>query len=232
MIVAPSHPGYAAGEQMVGVKVPPSLFKGLLLFNIEHRFYGPVEGDIVDNYFGIDDGANIDLSLGYIPMDKTQIDIHRVRNEKEYVVNVARTFYNGKRWKVALGASYFNYKPILASSRSQGLMPYAVVQTPKLWDTQPYINLAYDGYFQSVGAGLGLDISVKDDLSVILEAYTSNQKRGKYAATLIGLRYKTFGHQFTVMLENTPEIGLRRLMTGSTNNSYSLGFSVNRVLDL
>ena len=223
----------AAAPSLITVKTPPNLNKGFFMYSIEHRFYSQVSGDVADHFFGLDDRANIDMSLSYAPMDKLKITGHRRRIEKEYELEVDYGAYHTDRFSVGVGASAFSFLRSGETDRDANFFLTASLELPDVFHKfSPAVNVAYDMYNEDAGFALGASWEVFYGYFLLAEYIPSTDTLGEDGAYLVGGKIKTFGHDFNLFLTNDANIGLRRLMEGSNGNQPSLGFSITRLIAL
>jgi len=208
-------------------------------FTIRHRFYGKVND--VENFFGIDDGGNVMLQLRYAPIDNMLVEIHHTRDNKEYNLglgySIATEFIN-----VGLNINLLSMDLVQFENRQNSYFANMNLQTPNYFDHLIITaNIAYDGYYESTGLGLGLDFNVAnfftslvftERVALVAEYYPQidktdgvNGKNDSYAA---GIKFQTYGHHFELLVSNSVAMDARNMMLGTNSDDLHFGFNINR----
>ena len=78
---------------MLNIKNPTSLKQGQMEIKIQHRFYGKINGKPLDNFFGLDIGANIGLGIRYVVLPKFEINSSYTRDGKECTIGASYTYF-------------------------------------------------------------------------------------------------------------------------------------------
>ena len=194
-------------------------------FSIEHRFYGAID----DNFLGIDAGANTSIGLGFRLKDNLDFSVFRSPVNKEYYVagkwNLSDSFsiLAGATTKTSstvtqdkntMVGQLIYYKEILNDSLSLGFVP-------------TYVNAKNDNPTIALGTSIGylpnsfLEISL--EYIPVIAGYTL-----KYPSMSFGIKMKTWGHFFTLLLSNTFQTLPDGYVIGSDDNKYHFGFNIIR----
>jgi hypothetical protein len=233
---------HAFEASMLNLKVPSNLDGRSLLFEVHHRFKGVLTEETLDNFFGLDFGANVSFGLRYAVIPRLEFNAAYTTFEGEYRVgasyahNVPQLFL-----VVQADVQYFNFE---RSGERNGNMFYsAAVQTYPIADFfTPVINFAFDSFNEKFGLGLGLQagfdwwfgpierISIVGEYYPVLDEEDAITGPENYFAA--GLRVDTDGHRFMLQIGNGWNIGPRRLMLGTMNNDVHIGFNIQRLLRL
>jgi len=81
---------------MLNIKTPTGLKQGQMEVKIQHRFYGKINEKPLDNFFGLDIGANIGLGIRYVVLPKLEINGSYTRDGKEYTIGASYTYFPSK----------------------------------------------------------------------------------------------------------------------------------------
>ncbi|MBT5421064.1 MAG: hypothetical protein HOK80_09240 [Candidatus Cloacimonetes bacterium] len=212
---------------------------------IRHRFYGDITDKPLDNFLGMDVGANINLSARYQFIRKAELNVSYSRQKSEKIIGLAyRIDLEDFPVYGQLGVDYFSYEEISQEEPTRrNLFCYLSLQNDELFDRfTATINPAYDGYNQRFAFGAGITIKIVDNISILAEYYPVLDREsagdelaqyiGEEDAYGLGLKFDTYGHQFIFLLSNTDDIGLRRVSLGADSDSYlRLGFNIQRRLE-
>ncbi len=212
---------------------------------IRHRFYGDIADDPLNNFFGMDAGANVNLSGRYQFYDKAEFTLSYSRRKSEKVIGLSYLLKLEDFPVFAqLDVQYFSYKEeVLKEENRQNLLYALSIQQDELLERfSVTLNTAYDGYNERMILGAGLLINVMDDVGFIAEYYpvmdrnSAGEKLQKYIgeedAYALGFKLDTYGHQFMFMLTNSDDIGLRRVSLGVPKDSHlRFGFNIQRRLE-
>ena len=224
--------GFCAGGNFFNIYSPVNnAYKGDFEFTMNHSFLGPINDEPIDTFFGIDNGANIKVGLKYLFTDNLNLSLSHTRfghrNSVSAGWSTELTSYN-----IELGAvtGYSNVKPSLLQDREGDIF---AVATGSLWllknKLRPVLNYAFDGYTEEQGLGVGLEIVVLQNLSLISE-YVPAQDDNLNSSFSIGGRYSTWSHQFLLGVTNTSSIDIQRQLTGTPLEDMYLTLSIRRVL--
>jgi hypothetical protein len=236
---------YCYENSMLNLFTPTGLKQGQAELMIRHRFYGDISEDPLDNFFGMDAGANVNLSGRYQFYDKAEVNFSYSRRKSEktmglsYLLELEDFPLFGQ-----INLQYFSYQEeVLKEENRQNLLYSLALQHEELFDRfTATVNTAYDGYNERVILGAGLMVEVIDDLSFIAEYYpvldrdsvSGNLTKyiGAEDAYAVGIKLDTYGHQFVFLLTNSDDIGLRRVSLGVPEDSHlRFGFNIQRRLD-
>ncbi len=227
LVMCIATPIFSYEHNMLNLTVPSKLEAGFSVFDIEHRFYGRVDNQPIDTFFGIDAGANMKMSSRYCWATGWEVKVSHVRAPNQYTVGLS---YVPEILPIQIDVELISTKVLerintfyYSLSKQKQLLPYLSAA----------VNLGYDAAVSKAGAGLGLEFQMMSELYLMGEYYPSNQVIAKDSAFAIGMRYETFGHNFMLMVQNSTDVGPRRLMQGTlTPSDFYLGFNIHRLLSL
>ncbi|MCF7857739.1 MAG: DUF5777 family beta-barrel protein [Candidatus Cloacimonetes bacterium] len=238
-------PIFAYDVSMLNLINPSGLKKGLGELMIQHRFYGDITDDPLANFLGIDTGANVGLSARYHFLQNAEAKLSYSRRKSEKSIGVSYKIQledfpvNGQA-----GIDYFSYEEVSQEKTTRrNFFYYFSAQNQPLFERfVATLNMAYDGYNQRFVLGCGIAVKIVNDISLLAEYYPVLDRNsadfelshyiGTEDAFAFGFRFDTYGHQFTFLLANTDDIGLRRVSLGTRQNSYlRLGFNIQRKME-
>jgi hypothetical protein len=231
-------------NSMLNLYSPSGLIKGNGEISLKHRFLGDISRKPLDDFFGMDEGANVNLGIRYQLLQNFEVKLEYCRLKTEYLSGLAYLF---KHENIPLSAqidvAYFHFKePMLNGDVRANFLYNLSLQTDPLWEKFILTtNSGYDGYYQRFVSGLGLLYQVNKKISFITEYYpvqdknTSDEKLlrylGKKSATAFGMKYDTYGHHFKFMISNNENFNVHRLSLGSSGkNIWKFGFNIERKL--
>ena len=230
---------------------PIDLSKGNLEVHIEHRFLGSVEEGGIGNLFGVDFGANINLGLTYALTDKIAVSASRARLESDgfspvIAFNGIYELHNKESsfWNMSLvggweGRDNFqqHYSPFLqlATSFDYGRLRTHLVPTMIFNSREDALAASRSGTNlednHTFSMGLGGDFAIHPRFSVIGEYVPRLAGFGGFRdddpAISGGVRIRTFGHVFTVLLTTSQDFTPGRYGVDSTGD-FRLGFNIYR----
>jgi hypothetical protein len=224
----------------LNLKVPSNLDKNSLVFDVKHRAYGVLTDGPLDNFFGLDRGANVSIGVRYAMLPRMEINASYSTGWKEYVVGLSYAHHFPQIYlKGQVDVQYFDFER--ADERNGNFYYGLALQSFPLGGVlTPTLNVAYDGFNEKFGMGFGLDagfdwefgpvkhISLIGEYYPVLQAEDNITYTENYFAA--GLRMDTYGHHFMFQISNGSEISTRRLMLGSPTNDLYLGFNIHRIL--
>jgi hypothetical protein len=209
------------------------LEKGQFLVGIDHQFRGDVTQAPLDTFLGTDQGATVGLYVRGKLWHPIETEILYINYEKEYRLGLNYKKRLPYSFESQLAVHYFTFKETGSIKRQHNFFYFLSLNRFTDFKVSPTINLAYDGYTQRMGAGLGFDYRLSEALSVVFEYYPENGTTSTAKDVFnFGIKYRTFGHIFLVNIQNSSDLGVRRLMQGTVVDYYQLGFTVQRVLEL
>jgi len=231
---------YAFEPSALNLRVPSHLEKNSLVFDVQHRAYGVLTEDPLDNFFGLGLGANVNIGLRYAVLPQLEINAAYTTFEKEYRLGASYGHHLQRLYlKGQLDVQYFNFER--TGERNGNFYISAALQSYPLGNVFiPTVNFAYDGFNEKFGLGFGVDlgfdwsfgplehISLVGEYYPVLRAEEPITRAENYFAA--GLRLDTYGHHFMLQISNGSEIGPRRLMLGTLNNDIYIGFNIHRIL--
>jgi hypothetical protein len=211
--------------------------RGSLELVLNHRFYGDAFDDPLDNFFGMDDGANVSVGLRYFVVDEIDFSVSHTRALKEFTA--------GAGWSRSLGgpgldaylfAGYTSIEPAANQDREGGFVSIVSVSAgPLAGKFIPVASYAYDGQLDRSGPGFGLDILASGRISLFGEYFPvagREESDGDEDAFSFGARYSTWGHQFVLGFTNSYGVGILDQLTGTDSNDMRVAFTVKRLFSL
>jgi len=223
------------------LKFPSNLDDWQKTVSINHRFYGEVTDEPLDNFFGMDAGANVQVNFRmHFPYD-SELSVDYTRKAKEKRIGLAKTFlFEDFPINSALDISYHTFKLISQKEENRKNFVYAIsFQNEPILDRFIFtLNMGYDAYFERGIYGLGLAAEISDNLFFITEFFPVldradasgklSQYIGKEDVFAFGVKLDTYGHHFKFQLSNSTEFGLRRNSLGSPVDFLMFGFNLER----
>jgi len=227
---------------MLNIKNPTGLKQGQMEVKIQHRFYGKINEKPLDNFFGLDIGANVGLGIRYVVLPKLEINSSYTRDGKEYAIGASYAYFPSKLpIRSQIDAQFFSYKEYdietESEKRKNNVFGLLSLQTaPILKRIIPTVNVGYDGYVKKLGAGLGLYVIAFNNSGIVqkivfLGEYFPTKESGYKNCYGFGFRIETYGHHFDFLVGNNSEIGLRHLMIGTkSDRGLYFGFNIKRLI--
>lgn len=198
-------------------------------FFLEHRFYGSIDDKPLENFFGIDSGANTTVGMGFKLKDNLDLTILRSPLDKEYyLAGKCRLF---GEMSLLAGASA-KTTPASVANRSSFVLQLIYSKTIKE-------DLLYFGFVPTIvsaklddptfALGTLLSYSFIPELEAIVEyiPVLSGYKLTNPTATF-GAKIKTWGHFFTLLLSNSVQTLPAGYIIGSPDNKFHFGFNLIR----
>jgi hypothetical protein len=220
-------------------------------FRVTHRFTRPLNddfSDVLDDFFGIDSGAQIGLEYRFGIIRNGQIGIHRTSNRTiEFFAQYAalRQGANAPLDVSALatieGTNNFHddttadivsgHSPALGAIISRTVGDVAAFYVEPIWvnNTSPDPSELVD-HNDTFMVGLGARIRFRPSLYLIGEfaprarGYKPGMNHGSF-----GLEKRAGGHLFQVNFSNAFGTTMAQIARGgSSDNNWSLGFNISR----
>jgi hypothetical protein len=169
----------------------------------------------------------------------------------------ARAVYTTGGQELDLGAGYgyhFASVPLALQADASFITPeglagrgYGVFASVAA-EAGPFVNLfylaveaGYDSYLNHLGTGIGARIELTPEIALLGEVYPfyllgkeqHPEELGSTSAWSTGAMLSIAGHQFSLLVGNSPALGERRLMAGAPPfGGIYLGFNIQRLLPL
>lgn len=235
----------------IGISTVDNVDKNNLKSSVKHTF-GLVSSG-VDQFFGLDDGANTKISLDYGISDRLSVGIGRMTFNKVVDIrskfNILNQTESGSTpvsiaLKGSLGIttlSGLNY------SFSDRLSYFSSIMVARKFDALSlqlspmitYFNRPFSGNEQTL-AGLGLSGSyeLKDHFALSAEylPIISNRNPGTQDAFAIGLNIDTGGHVFQLFLSSAQWHNEAFIMANNRDSfwdgDFRFGFNIHRIFGL
>lgn len=209
---------------------------------ITHRFYGAAGKD---DFLGMDAGANVLLGFSQGFGDNFNLSILRSSFCKEYFLSGKWMLVNSSNVGIAFlldgssrGTAYLN------GSKS-GFVSQLVLTKKNLEETLrisivPSIYIATDlsgNTVQNNTTAIGLigAYGIKDEVGYLREIEFIGEYipmaggyELQYPTQSIGIKFRTFGHYFTLMLTNSTGTLPTTYLPGSSQQDYHFGFNITR----
>lgn len=217
--------------------------KNKLAFRITHRFSRPLGegdfGDLLEDFFGFDSGAQIGLELRYGLWRGLQVGINRTSDRtiqmfSQYDLKNQRDFPVGIGvWGSIDGTNNFrdSYSPALGAVVSRELGRYGAVYAQPLWvnNSNPEPTELVDDN-NTFMLGLGSRIRVRPTVYVTGEFAP---RLGGYAPgeALISfaVEKRVGGHAFTLNFSNSFATTMAPIARGgNSNDDWYIGFNISR----
>lgn len=239
------------GYQNSGLNIftPSSLVSGEGELTLSHRFMGTVDDHPLDNFFGMDLGANVGIFARYNIEYGVEAKMGYLRDKSEYQMGASyKLTPDGFSLQAQLDLQYFSYNEPSQTDRRNNLLLVAAIQNSPLggligadWINKFTItaNAGYDNYYQRFVLGAGLRTGITEKISFIAEyapvidrsSADNNVQQYLMAddAFSLGLKADTYGHQFMFILSNHNAMDLRHFSMGTaTGHDLMLGFNIQR----
>jgi hypothetical protein len=227
---------------MLNLGTPSNLEKGQLEFRVQHRFFGPVDEDPFDKFFGMDAGANVGLMLRGPVWRKLEVSGAYVTDLSEWLAGLSYTrVFADNLLRTQMDIKFFSFKEFDTSPRESNLFYQAALQADPLGGRiVPVLNIGYDSYNRRGGLGFGARAGILEKVSIQGEYYPvtgrddhdQDSPLGPENAFAFGVELQTHGHHFLLMLGNSQGIGTRALMLGTYSNDLYFGFNIQRLFYL
>ena len=229
---------FEAGQ--LSLDTPNVLKKSEGSFGIRHRFYG--EANDYENFLGMDDGGNMQISLKYAVLDNLVIGVDHTRDQSAYGFGIEYAKDLVNYGSVGIQLKGFNIDDTTFDERRQSYFLNLAYQTPNFLDHVRFTaNAGYDAYYEHNTLGLGIDINMKnniswltftENLSLLAEYYPQIDEvdgiSGKDDAYAFGIKFQTFKHHFEILLTNASNMDPRTMALGTNSEDLHFGFNINR----
>jgi hypothetical protein len=215
-------------------------------FTLNHRFYGAVDNNVGDTFFGLNSGANVGVSYRQNFRYGLEANIGKLTAKNEFYAGISyRPAPKDFIVRAQVDLQYFSFDEPSQADRRSNMMLLISAQNKPLYDRLTLnLNIGYDAYYQRLINGLGLSIKLTDKASIIGEYYPVIDRTsanydtrlylGEDDVVVLGAKFDTYGHQFMFTLSNGEGMDTRHLSMGTNSpNSNPManvkfGFNLQR----
>jgi hypothetical protein len=233
----------AVENSMLNLERPSTLEPSQGQIIVQHRFYGRVDENTLDTFFGLSEGANVGLGIRMSPVKNVALSVNHTFLYKEYRVGAGYAFNTlipgcraqaGFEW-VSFKSGRF-MEGFWKEDREAVWFGRLGIKGPSFRFLTPVVNVGYDSEIRKTGFGFGIDCAVSGSVSLIGEffpradrsTWEGERSEDCFAA---GVQIKTYGHHFLFQVGNSTDIGLRRMMRGTANQDLKFGFGIQRLFE-
>jgi Membrane bound beta barrel domain (DUF5777) len=213
-------------------------------FRVTHRFSRPLGqgdfGDLVEDLFGLDGGAQIGLEYRFGIFSKTQVGIHRTSDrtieffaQRELLSQSEGSFVTIDALGTIDGTNNFkdSYSPALGAVISREFSDRAAVYLQPIWvnNSNPDPEELVDDN-NSFLIGLGTRVRIRPTVYLLLEAVprVAGYDPGVDHISF-GVEKRAGGHMFQLNFSNSFGTTIGQVARGGTSNDdWYLGFSISR----
>lgn len=219
---------------------PTKLYNGEAELSLAHNFYGNVNEDVLDTFFGMDQGANVSLAFrrNFFGALELKTGYTRVQNRLEASAAWKLTPQDFPA-SIQVETIYQNFRQPGNDERRQNFAYMLVAQNYIYSDIAVLtLNLGYDGYYERPVNGWGISIQAWDGMQLIGEYYPVwdrdsakdivRQYLRDYDAYSFGIKLDTYGHHFIFVLGNAYGLSALTQSMGAANDKLHLGFRLQR----
>ncbi len=231
-------------QSIFNMKAPTGIERGQSELKIQHRFYGKVNEEPFETLFGMYSGANVGLGIRYVVLSGLELEASYTSYNKESNLGASYTYlFPLIMLRSQVSANYFSYKTynldLNQEERISNIFTLLSLQSdPILTLFLPCLNIGYDLEEKHLGIGFGANFIVLERVGtlkkvILIGEYFPSKIAGENKNCYsFGLRLETYGHHFDFMLSNSSEIGVRRLMLGTTRQEgLYFGFNIKRLIE-
>jgi hypothetical protein len=213
-------------------------------FRVTHRFGRPLGqgdvGDLVEDLFGLDSGAQIGLEYRFGLMRGLQAGIHRTSNKTIEFFSQYNVAQQGDAWPVAVGVlasidgtNNFrdSYSPALGVAISRTLPGFGALYVEPIWvnNSSPLPSELTDDN-DTFLIGLGARVRIRPTVYLVGEVVprVGGFDPGVTHGTF-GIEKRAGGHMFQLNFSNSFGTTMGQIARGGLNNDdWYLGFNISR----
>lgn len=213
-------------------------------FRVTHRFTRPLGngslGNLAEDFFGLDGGAQIGMEYRFGLMRGTQVGIHRTSDrtiqffaEHEIKAQSASFPVTISALGLAEGTNNFrdSYSPGLGVLLSRTIAEHAAFYLEPVWvnNTNPLPSALVDGN-NTVLLGVGMRLRVRPTVYLTVEGAPRVAGHDPNVTQIgVGLEKRAGGHTFQLNFSNGFATTFGQLARGGTGRSdWYLGFNISR----
>ena len=238
VLVMGAAPAAAYEPDFINMRVPSQLEQGDLDLLFEHRFYGSVLDNPLQNLFGLQIGANVGFGARYMILPGLQAQFLYTTGGQDLSVGAGYgAWFKGLPFGVQADVELDS--PLAAAGRAYSVFATVSAESVTLLKALTLsAEAGYDSYLNHLGAAVGVRVDmVPDLLALVGEVYPffllggeqHPEDLGVTTAFSAGVMLSIGGHQFSLVAGNSYAMGDRQLMAGAppTGGIYQ-GFNIQR----
>jgi hypothetical protein len=212
-------------------------------FRVTHRFMRPLGagdfGNLVEDFFGFDGGAQIGLEFRFGIVAGTQIGIHRTNDRTIQFFLQHQVFRQGDRSPVTVdalatvdGTNNFrdSYSPALGAVISRAFGRYGAVYLEPVWvnNTNDQPSEVVDDNDTFI-IGVGGRVRVRPTLYVVAEMAPRFGYDPGVVHASFGIEKRAGGHSFQINFSNSFGTTMAQIARGGLDNDdWYIGFNISR----
>ncbi|MBN1783195.1 hypothetical protein JW948_18815 [bacterium] len=224
-------------SSMPNLITPSELEARQLVFSVMHRFNGLIDEDPLENFLGMDQGANVGLGLRFCAGRGFEFKaMRRLVYPKETGLGLSyRHAFDKIKSSAQIDIQMVSFRSSFLNEdrETDWFLLFSMQANPLEGRISPVCNIGYDHFNEHAGIGLGLSIRLTEHIHM----------QGEYAPSVIekdglnqnsfsvGLKLLTYGHHFLLMAGNNTEIGPRHTMLGTRTRDLTFGFNILRIIE-
>jgi len=240
-VLKPAEPDFTLASLPTALRLPA--FKSS--FRVTHRFTRPLNCDgcadgLLEDLFGIDNGAVIGLEYRFGIVPNGQIGIHRTSDKTIEFFGEYGVVRQGHQLPVEIAALFTiegtnnfrdSYSPALGAIISRRVSEYAAFYVEPIWvnNSNPLPKAVVD-HNDTFMVGIGARVRVRPTVYVVGEytpraaGYKPNVNQGSF-----GIEKRAGGHMFQLNFSNGFGTSLGQIARGGpSGNNWYMGFNITR----
>jgi hypothetical protein len=239
-VLSPAQPDFTLVALPTRLRLP----QNRSAFRVTHRFLRPLGqgdfGDLLEDFFGLDSGAQIGLEFRYGLLPNTQVGVHRTSDKTislfaEYDVSRQSEGmpFGIAAWGSIDGTNNFkdSYSPALGAVVSTLVSQYAAFYAQPMWinNSNPDPSELVDDNDTFI-IGLGTRLRIRPTVYVVAEwvprvaGYDPDVDHAAFA-----IEKRAGGHMFQLTFSNSVGTTMGQLARGALDNdNWYLGFAISR----
>ncbi len=236
-------------SKVVDLPAPAHLRRGAFEVSIQHRFVESLADSKPGDAFGIDSGANINLSVNYGISDRLSFGVSRARFDEVIAWTGTYEIQTKKEsfWKMSVlggveGKQNFErqfspYVQLATSVDYKGLrlyaVPTAVFHSRDRELVDQFASQAINpGSNNTLSLGVGADIAINSRFSIVAEAVprlAGFGGIGEHRPTVsAGFEIRSWGHVFSILVSSSRDFTPAKYAVNPDQRNVSLGFNIFR----
>ena len=225
-------PSFGFEKPYPSLITPSQLDAQLWMTTFSHRFYGALDNEPLENWFGMDGGSNTKMGIRYALLNEIDIQVSRTSKRKSFEGILRYTQMIQPNIPIMVAGLIDSYKDPSTQEQLTASAAMAGINFSMLNDRLQLSSLLlYDNEIEKTGFGFGGSYQMTPDYHLYLEGYPTPFVSGNKISYSWGIRYHTFGHRFLAYVANNTEHSVRHQMNGVEKSTPYLGFKITRILE-